>query len=91
MNNLKEGTFVKLSKLSDDKFDGQHPNLILSNHTVYGTLIESPTIGHNVVLTGVSGDSQGWFRTSYVQSIDGNIIKTNNSTYKIEEYGERDI
>jgi len=87
MLDLKEGDFVNLIKLTDDVFNGNHPNLINEGHKIHGQLVETPTIGHNVVLIKVSGDSQGWFRTSTIKNIDGDLIKTRNSTYKIEKYG----
>lgn len=82
---MKKGDLVKLQKLSDDKFNGKHPNEIYKNHTVYGEIYNGLEVGNSLQLTGVTGDSRGFFYTSTVKEIiDENTFKTKNSTYKIE-------
>ena len=81
---MKKGDYVKLQKISDDRFDGRHPNFIDVGHTVYGKVLEDLEVGKRFRLVDVKGDSYGYFRTSSVlEIIDDNNFKTLNSTYKI--------
>ena len=81
---MKKGDYVKLQKISDDKFDGDHPNSINVGHTVYGKVLDDLKIGNNFMLVDVKGDSYGYFKTSFVlEIVDDNNFKTLNSTYKI--------
>ena len=84
-NCFKIGDYVKLIKLSDDVFNGDHPNCINESHVVYGNIVHGPEVGTSLFLTNVSGDSYGFFHTSYIKSISetDNTFKTKNSTYKI--------
>ena len=86
INNPINFKYYKLTKLSDDKFSGKHPNDIYERHTVYGTSILPPDPGQSFVLSNVTGDSFGYFYTSMVtELLDENTFKTLNSTYKFEE------
>lgn len=75
---------VILTKLTDDKFEGLHPNYIFEGYEELGIMHKGPTVGESFVLhTG------GFFATSGVTDIieesDTEIIfKTLNSTYKLE-------
>ena len=84
-NKMKKGDLVKLQKISDDEFEGKHPNQIYRNHTVYGEIYKDLEVGAPLYLNGVTGDSHGFFYTSTVKEIiDENTFKTKNSTYRIE-------
>jgi len=68
---------VRLTKLSDDKFNGFHPNNIQSGYIKEGLLFNKPLIGQSCIV--------GSFYTSEItEIIDDNTFKTLNSTYKIE-------
>jgi len=69
---------VRLTKLSDDVFEGKHPNGIHAGWVEEGRLWKAPIVGERCVV--------GRFHTSTVtEIIDENTFKTKNSTYKIEE------
>lgn len=76
MQNKKQ---YKLTKLSDDQFDGHHPNNIDEGHVTIGEIFSMPEKGYRFVC--------GNLMTSTVkESIDDQgIFKTRNSTYKLEE------
>lgn len=77
---LKKGDQVKLEKLSDDKFNGFHPNGIDAGYVSFGELQEDVTIGERCLVT----DHFRYLNTSTVTEIvDENTFKTRNSTYKI--------
>jgi hypothetical protein len=68
---------VKLTKVSDDKFFGNHPNRINEGFTITGVMFQSPIVGQSCVVNSIM--------TSVVtEVIDENNFKTMNSTYKIE-------
>jgi len=68
---------IKITKLSDDKFNGKHPNGIYEGHETVGLEFAAPKVGERYNVQGLS--------TSLVTEIvDENTFKTLNSTYKIE-------
>ena len=72
---------IKITKMSDEKFDGQHPNNINEGYTVDGSILKNPVINEPfcVIREG------GMFVTSKVtEIIDSETFKTLNSTYKWE-------
>ena len=85
MENFKVGDYVKLQKISDDKFNGRHPNDINKRHTIFGRISRDFGIGSSLFLAEVTGDSFGFFYTSGItEIIDENTFQTENSTYYIE-------
>ena len=81
---MKKGDYVKLQKVSDNMFNGRHPNFIDRGHTVYGKVVEDLQVGLSFKLIDVKGDSHGYFYTSNVlEIIDENTFTTLNSTYKV--------
>ncbi len=75
---------VKLIKLSDDTFDGHHPNGINEGYTVYGFEVNPPVIGERYYVRHSKMDHYP-FSTSNVKTLpdkDG-IFKTTYSTYKL--------
>lgn len=71
------GKKVRITKLSDDSFNGNHPNGIYEGYVQEGIELEPPTVGKRYYVNG--------FSTSIVEKIiDENTIKTLYSTYKIE-------
>ena len=77
----KKGDRVVLTKISDDKFDGNHPNGIIEGYTRVGKLINDVIIGDQILVV----NSTRYLRTSEVtEIIDDITFKTENSTYKIE-------
>ena len=75
---------VKLTKLSDDAFNGNHPNGIYEGYVAQGFETNPPTIGERYEIHTENGTLV--LSTSIVQSgsnKDG-IFKTTYSTYKVE-------
>ncbi len=69
---------VKLTKISDDYFKGNHPNGIYKGYIKEGYTPKLPTIGERFYV--------GAFSTSLVikELNQENIFKTTYSTYKLE-------
>ncbi len=72
---------AKLTKLSDDRFNGRHPNDINAGYVKEGTLFEEPEVSHSFYI--------GSLYTSVVTEIVSKdekecVFKTMNSTYKLE-------
>ena len=83
----KKGDQVVLIKISDDKFNGNHPNGIIEGYTRVGKLINDIVIGDQVLVA----NNARYLRTSEVtEIIDDITFKTENSTYKIEVLYEND-
>lgn len=82
---VKKGDRVILTKLSDDFFEGNHPNGIYVGLSQIGELIEDITFGERVLVRGKRYDD--YLHTSkVVDIIDDTTFKTTYSTYKIELY-----
>lgn len=82
---LSRFVYATITKLSDDKFNGRHPNLIDEGYTSSGVVITKPTIGYSCIVGGL--------RTSNVTKILSETkkevtFKTLNSTYKLT-YNDR--
>lgn len=87
--------YLVLKKISDDRFNGNHPNGV----NVGSTIIQGyPKLGINVgeqlflfPSLKFTSSPQAW--TSVVKSFDKKnmILKTANSTYKIQELNEKDL
>ena len=83
----KKGDQVVLIKISDDKFNGNHPNGIIEGYTKVGKLINDVVIGDQILVV----NNTRYLRTSEVtEIIDDITFKTENSTYKIEVLYEND-
>ena len=72
---------IRLTKVNDDAFEGNHPNGIDEGYVVEGHLIESPKIGSRFYVACAEG-----FSTSNVTELpnEEGIFKTMYSTYKLE-------
>lgn len=84
-----KGKYIKLTKLEDLKFDGNHPNGInVGNTRIQGRCIEEPKVGEQLILQ--SGISYGTCWTSKVVSFnkDKMILTTENSVYKVDIHEE---
>lgn len=82
---LSRFIYATITKLSDDKFNGRHPNLIDKGYTSSGVVLMKPIVGYSCIVGGL--------RTSMVTEIVSEtkkkiVFKTLNSTYKLE-YNER--
>lgn len=82
---VKKGDWVILTKLSDDYFDGMHPNGIYAGYHQVGELIENITVGERVLVHGKRMDDY-LYTSKVMEIIDENTFKTTYSTYKIELY-----
>ena len=73
---------VRITKLTDDKFNGNHPNGIFEGYVKEGIEIEPPTIGERYYVND--------FSTSVLKSLPDKkgVFKTTYSTYKIEYLDE---
>lgn len=68
----------RLTKLTDDKFEGKHPNGFYEGYVEEGYIMGYPVVGQGFYI--------GSLQTSTVtEVIDSNTFKTLNSTYKLEE------
>lgn len=79
--------YYKVKKISDNKFNGVHPNGVNEGYTAEGFDKEdSFKVGNRLYLE----DHSRWFRTSEIISIDNKnkIFTTKNSTYKFEIINE---
>jgi hypothetical protein len=81
MNNKikrEEAIAIKITKLSDDTFEGNHPNNVYAGTVSEGFVTKMPEIGERY--------SVGSFLTSMVtQTLDkDSVFKTLYSTYKLE-------
>lgn len=75
---------IKLIKLSDDYFKGNHPNGIYEGYIKQGYMMNKPKIGELFWIH--HSKTNPIFHTSEVikKLNKNNIFKTENSTYKIE-------
>lgn len=72
----------KVTKITDDVFNGHHPNNINEGYTTIGEIFSMPEEGSRFVC--------GNLMTSTVTKAinDQGFFQTRNSTYKLEEYTE---
>lgn len=80
---MKKDDKIKLTKISDDVFNGKHPNDINEGYTKFGFLVEPPTVGERFKVRGTTLTS-GLLTSIVTEIIDENTFKTENSTYRIE-------
>lgn len=83
---LSKFAFGTLTKMSDDKFNGKHPNNIDEGYVSSGIITAKPIVGYSCVV--------GHLVTSIVTEIISEnkkkiVFKTLNSTYKLEYIGKR--
>jgi len=75
------GQKIRLVKLTDDKFNGQHPNGINEGAERIGFPSDELEVGKRFYISTMTN----WFMTSRVTEIvDERTFKTDNSTYSIE-------
>lgn len=76
---------IKLTKLSDDEFEGNHPNGIYAGYTKTGYIKDLPKVGERFYISGAD------FSTSIVvkELNENNVFETLYSTYKIEYLNEK--
>jgi hypothetical protein len=90
---MLKGKYLKLGKLSDDKFEGNHPNRINVGYVLEGFNKFGITEGDQLYLfisLKLDASPQAW--TSKVVSFDEKkmILKTANSTYKVVVVDKKD-
>jgi len=75
---------VQLTKISDDKFEGNHPKGIYKGYNVTGDVKSEPVVGQSFIVRGQTVEN--WLITSEVTEVfpETNTFKTLNSTYKWE-------
>ena len=77
----------KLIKISDDKFNGNHPNGIYEGFSYTAHITKKPVVGERFYFETISDHPRNHLFTSTVTEIvDDMIFKTNNSTYKLETW-----
>lgn len=87
---MKKGDKVIITKLSDDVFNGNHPNMINEGYQKIGVIDELPEIGKRFLLKGLHLGS--YLHTSVItEIIDENTFKTENSTYKLDLYNDSSL
>lgn len=86
---------VKLVKLSDDKFNGQHPNGIIEGSLRKGYIQKEPIEGNNMfiyqkILNGFIASFYTSVVTEIVKKTKSSVVfKTLNSTYKLTYVKEK--
>ena len=76
-----KGKKVRLVKLTDDKYNGEHPNGIYEGQERVNYAQNELEVGGKFYID----DGINWFMTSRVTEIvDEKTFKTENSTYSIE-------
>ena len=76
-----KGKKVRLVKLTDDKYNGKHPNGIYEGQERISYAQNELEVGTRFYID----DGINWFMTSRVTEIvDDKTFKTENSTYSIE-------
>lgn len=71
----------KLTKVSDEKFGGDHPNGVNPGYTKEGIILQHPKVGNRAMVGSVMTS-----RVTEIVSEDNTevMFKTENSTYKLE-------
>ena len=76
---MKKGTQVKITKLSDERFNNDHPNGINTGYEKCGTLLADIELGYSIRINNLT--------TSWItEIIDENTFRTKNSIYKVIPY-----
>lgn len=78
---IKHDKIVRITKIIDHEFNGNHPNGINTGFIKQGVEVEPPQIGERYYV-GLN------FSTSPVTKITKGTIKTTYSTYKLEYINE---
>ena len=78
----KQQIKVRITKLTDDFFNGNHPNGVSEEYVKEGYIQKEPTVGEEFWVFTIST----YFHTSIVtEIIDDHTFKTFYSTYKWEK------
>ncbi len=80
----------KLEKMSDDAFNGKHPNGIAEGMTWGGNYLEKPTIGESFTFISHVPGVFTLNTSKVIEVVDENVFKTRNSTYKLTEIKDKD-
>ena len=76
----------KIEKISDDKFNGNHPNGIFEGYCLTGHIEKQPVVGERFHFGTDKDHPRNHLFTSVVTKILTNdTFKTRNSTYKLEK------
>ena len=76
----------KLIKLSDDVFNGKHPNGIIEGLEYEGQFQNKPQIGKRFHFgTDADHPREHLFTSTVTHIINKEVFKTKNSTYKLEK------
>jgi len=81
---MKKGNFVSLKKTESVT---EQSGALVDGYNLKGYLINDICVGEKieVIRTERNGEEvTGWFESSNIESISGNVIKTNNSCWEIE-------
>lgn len=79
---FKKGDTVKIEKITDEQFEGSHPNGINVGYYKVGTLNENVTVGERCIVQ----DSIRFLQTSTViEILSDDTFRTNNSIYKLSK------
>jgi hypothetical protein len=79
---------VRVTKIKDDAFNGNHTNGINEGYTIIGTFDKEPTVGERFLIKGKK--MWDYLHTSIVTEPlnEEGIFKTTYSTYKLENIDE---
>ena len=80
------GTFIRVTKLTDNKFNGEHPNQIQEGYTSKGVIHLENSNNHQCLF--ILDGPDRYFHTSQVMKIEEHeeydLLTTLNSIYKVE-------
>ncbi len=85
---IYEGHQYKIIKLSDDVFDGDHPNGVYAGFTVTGVFEQKPTVGESFRICSTKYYNESLTTSEVIEIIDEFTFKTMNSTYKLIKVDE---
>jgi endonuclease YncB( thermonuclease family) len=69
---------MRLTKVSDNRFSGKHPNGINVGYSKEGTFKYGPVVGERFYIGGL-------YTSTVTKIIDDKTFETENSTYRLED------
>lgn len=82
---MKNGIFISLEKVGTIN---SAPEALTDGYSLKGYLLQDVCVGNKLVVARVERngvETPGIFTSSDIQEISGNIVKTKNSCWKIED------
>lgn len=84
-------SLYRIEKVSDDVFNGQHPNLIDEGFFVIGYFKFPPCVGERFFIQSPTSREDCLTTSTVTEIIDDETFKTNNSTYSLKKIKVEDV